>query len=39
MNEWPYVWASYAVTWATLLGYTGYLLVRRRRAKRRWEDG
>jgi CcmD family protein len=32
MSEWTYIWAAYAITWVTLLGYTLYVNRRVRRA-------
>lgn len=33
-GEWSFVWAAYALTWATLLAYAWYLVGRAREAER-----
>ena len=38
-NEWDFVIAAYAVTWAVLIGYGTYVTRRWRRARRDGEGG
>lgn len=38
MSEWSFVIAAYAVAWAGLIGYAGWLAVLSRRARALLED-
>jgi CcmD family protein len=38
-NQWQFVIAAYAITWAVLIGYVTYLTRRYRRAQREGRTG
>jgi hypothetical protein len=38
-NEWRFVVAAYAVTWAVLIGYAAYVEIQGRRVRRATEGG